>query len=137
MKYSEKLKSPKWQKKRLEILQRDNFKCRYCNDSETELQVHHLKYNKEPWDANNEDLICLCKDCHFIQEGIKAISKKVICVDKKSVEDYIILVVKHETINNRIVLSLFEKHKELEWRFMTHIDTKGHLINTINKLING
>ena len=46
MKYIDKLKNPKWQKKRLEILNRDEFKCCYCNDTETELQIHHLKYTK-------------------------------------------------------------------------------------------
>jgi HNH endonuclease len=64
MNYSEKLKSPQWQKKRLEILQRDNFTCQLCSDTETELQVHHLKYTGEPQDAPNEDLQTLCKHCH-------------------------------------------------------------------------
>ena len=65
--YSEKLKSPKWQKKRLEILQRDNFMCKNCGDEETELHVHHKKYifGKEVYDYNNEDLITLCKECHY------------------------------------------------------------------------
>jgi len=62
--YMEKLKHPKWQKKRLYILERDNFTFCYCNDKETELQIHHLKYHKDPWEAKNEDLLTLCKDCH-------------------------------------------------------------------------
>lgn len=65
MDYSTKLKSPKWQKKRLEVFNRDNFSCRTCGDTETELHVHHLKYTGEPWDAPLEDLQTLCKDCHF------------------------------------------------------------------------
>lgn len=64
MNYSEKLKNPKWQRKRLEILKRDDFKCVYCNDRETELQIHHLKYTEQPWNAPNKDLITLCKHCH-------------------------------------------------------------------------
>jgi hypothetical protein len=66
MEYSDKLKSPKWQKKRLQILERDNWQCQYCKDTETQLQVHHLKYTKEPWDANKEDLITTCSDCHAL-----------------------------------------------------------------------
>lgn len=66
MEYSDKLKSPKWQKKRLQILERDNWQCQYCKDTETQLQVHHLKYSGEPWDAKNEDLITACSDCHNI-----------------------------------------------------------------------
>lgn len=42
--YSDKLKSPKWQKKRLEIMRRDKFRCRLCKDEETQLSVHHKEY---------------------------------------------------------------------------------------------
>jgi len=76
MTYAEKLKHPKWQKKRLAILSRDNFTCCLCGDTETNLQVHHLKYTGEPWDAPDEDLQTLCEDCHSLlsqQSGIGAI----------------------------------------------------------------
>jgi 5-methylcytosine-specific restriction endonuclease McrA len=64
--YAEKLKDPRWQKKRLEILQRDNFTCRACEDSSKMLHVHHVFYEKgnDPWDYQNNDLITLCEDCH-------------------------------------------------------------------------
>lgn len=65
MNYSDKLKSPKWQKKRLEVLSRDSFTCKCCGDQETELHVHHLKYTKEPYDAPLIDLQTLCKHCHY------------------------------------------------------------------------
>lgn len=71
MTYSDKLKDPRWQKKRLEIFQRDKFTCKKCGDKQTELQVHHLKYSGEPWEAKKEDLITLCKDCHQVIEHIK------------------------------------------------------------------
>lgn len=64
--YAEKLKHPLWQKKRLKILERDGFKCQLCSDEETELQVHHLKYTGEPWEAPDKDLQTLCKHCHSI-----------------------------------------------------------------------
>src|ERR1035437_6811872 len=69
--YTEKLKSPKWQKKRLEILQRDKFTCVKCGDKETELHVNHKKYTGEPWDAYNRDLETLCKDCHLLHHTAK------------------------------------------------------------------
>jgi hypothetical protein len=75
MTYAEKLKSPKWQKKRLEILNRDNWECKLCNDKETTLNIHHLKYTKEPWDAPKSDLITLCEHCHTL------ISKSDINID--------------------------------------------------------
>lgn len=66
MTYQEKLKDPRWQKKRLEILQRDNFTCENCGDSETELHVHHRWYEKntEIWDYPNEVFETLCVNCH-------------------------------------------------------------------------
>lgn len=63
--YSDLLKNPKWQKKRLEIMQRDNWICRSCNDAESELHVHHLCYSEEkPWNEPDENLITLCDTCH-------------------------------------------------------------------------
>lgn len=73
--YSEKLKHPKWQKKRLEILNRDNFTCQYCKDAETELQIHHLEYNGEPWNVSSDKLITLCKNCHEIESTCGKIVK--------------------------------------------------------------
>jgi len=66
MTYSEKLKSPHWQKKRLEILQRDNFSCQCCGDKESSLHVHHTKYiaNTDPWEYDNDSLVTLCENCH-------------------------------------------------------------------------
>ena len=69
MTYAEKLKDPRWQKKRLYILSRDNWTCCYCQDKETTLHVHHDYYepNKAPWEADDESLLTLCEDCHEIQ----------------------------------------------------------------------
>lgn len=69
MTYAEKLKDPRWQKKRLEILSRDNFTCSNCGDTELTLHVHHVVYFKgdEPWEATNDTLDTLCSDCHKIQ----------------------------------------------------------------------
>lgn len=71
--YSEKLSHPLWQKKRLEILNRDNFKCTLCENEELQLHIHHLKYefNKNPWDYPNSNLITVCKICHQICEFSK------------------------------------------------------------------
>ncbi len=72
MNYSEKLKDPRWQKKRLEIMQRDNFKCAYCEDPETTLSVHHLIYlkNADPWDYPNNLLYTLCPNCHELIKDV-------------------------------------------------------------------
>lgn len=62
--YSGKLKDPRWQKKRLEILERDNWECQICGDNESTLIVHHYKYSGEPWEVEDKYLKTLCEDCH-------------------------------------------------------------------------
>lgn len=69
--YSEKLKDPRWQRKRLEIMERDNFTCTECGDNKNTLNVHHWNYSKEPWDAKNEDLSTVCRSCHELIEARK------------------------------------------------------------------
>lgn len=71
--YSEKLKHPKWQRKRLEIMRRDNFKCVLCTDGETTLHVHHKLYRKncDPWEYEDSTFMTLCEVCHEIVEWLK------------------------------------------------------------------
>ena len=66
MTYAEQLKSPKWQKKRLEILERDKFTCQWCGTQSDQLHVHHYFYFKdcEIWDYEDIYLITVCNDCH-------------------------------------------------------------------------
>lgn len=68
MTYADKLKDPRWQKRRLEILQRDEWCCTFCKDKESTLHVHHQMYEKgkEPWEADDWVLITLCEDCHCL-----------------------------------------------------------------------
>lgn len=67
--YSEQLLDPRWQKKRLKILDRAEFHCEYCGDGDTTLHVHHKHYLKgrEVWQYDNDQLVCLCKVCHMVQ----------------------------------------------------------------------
>lgn len=69
--YTEKLRDPRWQKKRLKVFERDNWTCQMCGETEKELQINHKKYTGEPWEAPDEDLETLCCDCH---EGISPIN---------------------------------------------------------------
>jgi 5-methylcytosine-specific restriction endonuclease McrA len=65
MKYSDKLKDPRWQRKRLEIFQRDNFRCQHCGNPDKPLNIHHLIYlRRDPWDYPNHLYQTLCEDCH-------------------------------------------------------------------------
>lgn len=64
--YLDKLRDPRWQKKRLETLQRDGFRCLECGDDKSPLHVHHMRYFKgiEPWDVPDGALATLCEKCH-------------------------------------------------------------------------
>lgn len=67
--YLAKLRDPRWQKKRLEIYQRDNFACRLCGATDRTLNLHHTAYlpGKEPWEAPDSALLTLCEPCHEIE----------------------------------------------------------------------
>lgn len=71
--YAEKLKDPRWQRKRLEIMQRDEFACTHCGDVGSTLNVHHLYYKKgrDPWEYDDEVLITVCESCHSMIERQK------------------------------------------------------------------
>lgn len=69
--YSGKLSNPLWQRKRLEIFQRDNFKCTCCKATAKEIQVHHLEYigDLQPWEYPADLLTTLCVECHQKEMG--------------------------------------------------------------------
>jgi hypothetical protein len=64
--YSKKLRDPRWQKRRLEVMQRDSFHCVRCGDGASTLHVHHLWYESghDPWDYPLKALVTLCETCH-------------------------------------------------------------------------
>lgn len=64
--YWELLKDPRWQRKRLEILNLHGFACENCGAEDKTLHVHHSYYEKglAPWEYPDESLHALCEDCH-------------------------------------------------------------------------
>lgn len=68
MNYLDLLKSPMWQKKRLQIMSRDNFSCKGCGATDEKLNVHHIRYaeNCKPWEYDNKLLTTLCDKCHSV-----------------------------------------------------------------------
>lgn len=67
--YADKLKDPRWQRKRLEVMENASWECLNCGSKDSELQVHHPAYlkGKEPWEYDESQLECLCKDCHKVR----------------------------------------------------------------------
>jgi len=60
-------------------MERDNFVCAecLCDNSERQLQVHHIAYydyDRMAWDYPDYLLVTLCKDCHDKEHKEKAIT---------------------------------------------------------------
>jgi len=69
--YSDQLKDPLWQKKRLEVLALSGWKCHECSDTSTTLHVHHRYYvaHRMAWEYPPFCYQVLCETCHeFIKE---------------------------------------------------------------------
>ena len=85
MEYKQLLKHPFWQKKRLEILNRDGWKCIKCNDQFSNLQIHHLYYkpNLLPWEYPDECFETLCELCQKKKKYLKWLLSDGITILKK------------------------------------------------------
>jgi hypothetical protein len=70
MKYSDKLRDPRWQKLRLEVMNRAYFTCEKCFDDKSTLHVHHNYYvgGREPWEYRADSLSCICENCHKLEK---------------------------------------------------------------------
>ena len=85
MTYAEKLKDPRWQKKRLKILERDGFMCTVCEGTKKTLHVHHVGYGgNNPWDTDDDLLTTMCEDCHEDEEDMLFQIKKNLVNDLRN-----------------------------------------------------
>ena len=70
--YGDLLKDRRWQRKRLEIFQRDDWTCQYCSRTAIPLNVHYIKYvGENPWRTLNKYLVTLCENCHKDETDLK------------------------------------------------------------------
>lgn len=99
--------TPEWKEKRLKILKRDNNICAICQRVTTNPHVHHISYLNssdensfiEPWKADDEQLITLCREHHDLFWGTKCKTK-----------DYIVL----PTVPTPTLLKRHDQHPEHE-----------------------
>ena len=70
MDYSAQLKSPLWQKKRLKVMERDNWKCQKCGSTVITLNVHHIDYipGIKAFEYPDDMLQTLCENCHAAEK---------------------------------------------------------------------
>lgn len=79
--YSEQLKHPNWQRRRLEALQASYFTCEECGDAESTLNVHHKRYvrGRMAWEYENKELMVVCDSCHTDAHNLKSSIELVLC----------------------------------------------------------
>lgn len=71
MTYAEKLKDPRWQRKKTQVWERDDYTCCACGTKSEQVHAHHTNYTGEPWDAPLKDMVTLCHKCHTHQKEFK------------------------------------------------------------------
>jgi hypothetical protein len=120
--YLELLKDPRWQKKRLKIMERDNFTCQICKDKETSLNVHHKRYVKGrlPWQYTDKDLLTVCEDCHNLIKHITEINLCNCTIPIKSI---------HTDYNTYYILS-----KERNYLMLYIYQKRGNSVFFIDQL---
>jgi hypothetical protein len=80
--YYAQLKHPKWQRKRLEVLELAGFRCAACQDAESTLHVHHKRYMKGrmAWEYESAELVALCEACHAAEHEDAEIRKHLMAL---------------------------------------------------------
>jgi len=111
-KYSEKLKDPRWQKKRLEVFNRDGFECSNCGNKDSMLAVHHLYYekDKDPWDYPLEAFKTFCEECHEIERSCR-----------KEYENHLLEMLRHDGFSADDVFSLCEGFYYMNKQSTSHL----------------
>lgn len=89
--YSEQLRHPNWQRKRLEAMEAAGFECSNCGDKESTLNVHHKRYVKGrmAWEYDLEDLAVLCEPCHATEHAWRERLDHLIASEVCSIEELI------------------------------------------------
>jgi len=127
MKYTDKWKDPRWQKKRLEIFTRDEWRCQSCGSITETLCVHHFEYHGNPWDAPNDALVTLCESCHgdetdhrkgCEEEFLRWFRKRrFLCGDLEEISNGLEYLEKHEKISTHdlsILLSIVCIYRDVQ-----------------------
>lgn len=139
--YYEKLKDPRWQKKRLEVMQFNEFCCEVCGNSESPLNVHHKEYFKgfEPWDYHIEQLSCLCESCHELHHSGCDVLKTVCSyanldgADNRLELAFVLAGYMGYSYDDLLKLSDSENCKHLKYPYLSGVSAKKHLTNLWNK----
>jgi hypothetical protein len=134
--YWEKLKDPRWQKKRLQILERDRFKCVICGASSKELHVHHKYYRSgfDPWEYGNDTLTTVCCDCHDTADCLRvdlALEVARLSIDSQRQLFHIVAMLNADQFMSGLILHIimlrFQEltHEAEAWIEAYEVEAKG------------
>lgn len=125
------LTARRWQRRRLEILQRSDFSCESCEATDRTLHVHHKIYRKGamPWEYADVELEALCADCHARQHRTKERLEKAIAeLDEGSLEELLgyadALIAKSVTFDGRPE----EQYPNREWQLTSWEHARGFYV---------
>lgn len=128
----EKYKDPRWQRRRLEVMQNVGFCCEGCGSDSKTLNVHHKLYRKghEPWEYNDLELMCLCEGCHEHWHWLKENFNVAL--------QYIDLDSYREVVGYAIGVGLRTAHPETEVHFKSPEGKRGiaRALNLTDEQIN-
>lgn len=138
--YSEQIKSPKWQKKRLEVLNLRGFKCEECGDEEQQLHIHHRFYikNRMAWEYDNDVFQVLCSDCHEMAHNEKKNGFSLSFEEKMLIECLRKVLVLNDTnikYLHNIMNEYLKKHPKSEFlKYLFYTTTSGDFERIVSEV---
>ena len=116
--YYELLKDPRWQKKRLEVLDGAEWRCEECGGENETLHAHHCYYekNKAPWEYPDHAFTCLCETCHNHVHALQDQLKQQL--HGFNIEDYSLLL-------GYAIAQVFDFRGDMDFHPQSHYVLKG------------
>lgn len=129
--YKKYLRSDYWNEIKEQVLERDDYRCRLC-DSKKDLQVHHRTY-EFLGNEKIEELLTLCKKCHYIvHKRNPQLSYKIYCDNKKwEADEREIEIIKEHILNNHDTFDILKQRLKKEKYIRTSEFQK--IIKKLNK----
>lgn len=93
-------------------MQKAEFACGRCGNEEATLHIHHRIYRKkkQPWEYADDELECLCEDCHMGAENDRETVAEAMAIP--SIECFLVSVAA-EMINDGPLSGVLHKMKRI------------------------
>lgn len=90
MTYAEKLRDPRWQRRKSEVQRKADFTCEDCGSKTATLEVHHCLYiiGREPWEYDDDLLMLVCRECHPRRQELEDQARYAIALTMRRMSIY-------------------------------------------------